>query len=41
MMETIQKQRVLAFEQEGDVLLNYQGRLCVPMDGKEDHGEIS
>ena len=27
----IQKQRVLAFEQGGDGVLRYQGRLCLPM----------
>nr|AAV31171.1 Putative polyprotein, identical [Solanum tuberosum] len=27
----VQKQRVLAFEQGGDGVLRYQGRLCVPM----------
>ena len=27
----VHKQKVLAFEQEGDSVLRYQGRLCVPM----------
>ncbi|KAH0669267.1 hypothetical protein KY285_023426 [Solanum tuberosum] len=29
--ENVQKQRVLAFEQGGDGVLKYQGKLCVPM----------
>ena len=33
----VQKQRVLAFEQGGDDVLRYQGRLCVPMvDGLQE-----
>jgi len=33
----VQKQRVLAFEQGGDGVLRYQGRLCVPMvDGLQE-----
>ncbi|KAH0738661.1 hypothetical protein KY290_037366 [Solanum tuberosum] len=33
----VQKQRVLAFEQRGDGVLRYQGRLCVPMiDGLQE-----
>ncbi|KAH0775071.1 hypothetical protein KY290_012208 [Solanum tuberosum] len=31
MKANVQKQRVLAFEQGGDGVLKYQGRLCVPM----------
>ncbi|WMV46708.1 hypothetical protein MTR67_040093 [Solanum verrucosum] len=27
---TVHKQKVMAFEQEGDSVLRYQGRLCVP-----------
>ncbi|WMV49632.1 hypothetical protein MTR67_043017 [Solanum verrucosum] len=33
----VHKQKVLAFEQKGDGVLRYQGRLCVPMvDGLQD-----
>ena len=33
----VQKKRVLAFEQEGDVVLRYQGILCVSMvDGLQE-----
>ena len=33
----VHKQRVLAFEQGGDDVLRYQGRLCVPMvDGLKE-----
>ncbi|KAH0658081.1 hypothetical protein KY289_026829 [Solanum tuberosum] len=35
--ENVHKQKVLAFEQEGDGVLRYQGRLCVPMvDGLQE-----
>ncbi|KAH0778029.1 hypothetical protein KY290_009440 [Solanum tuberosum] len=35
--ENVQKQRVLAFEQGGDGVLRFQGRLCVPMvDGLQE-----
>ena len=33
----IHKKRVVAFEQEGDGVLKYQGRLCVPrVDGLQE-----
>ena len=35
--ENVHKQRVLAFEQGGDGVLKYQGRLCVPkLDGLQE-----
>ena len=37
MKENVKNQRLLAFEQGGDGVLKYQGRLCVPnMDGHQD-----
>ena len=37
MKANVHKQRLLGFEKEGDGVLNYQGRLCVPrVDGLQE-----